>query len=285
MLTIVASLATLLATAQEYPNVAIGVGEGESITMPTSSIAVDMKLTNTTFRAGVYARYASKYLGERASLSDRETATIDEVRLAIAPNDYFVASAEVDSAPEVVVRDARVDLPIDRTSANAMLPEQAAQRAAQRVFDNRKISQDLISGDVGEGVFGAGLVAALDRLDRMESEYLALFMGHEESVTTTQRFIVNLNPQTERYIICRYDNQKGILPASGLVGDPVYLQITPAEVSDSILMLTPSKSAPNKTFIVPNPAQCDLYVGANVETSAVLPLYDFGYRMTVYYKK
>ncbi|MFI3303019.1 MAG: DUF4831 family protein [Rikenellaceae bacterium] len=286
ILTLMAMVATYIASAQQLPPIAIGVvGEGANVTVvdaPTSTIFVDISLTQTKFTAGIYARYAQKYLGERAALINRESTNITQSTIALAPQNYFVASAEV--APNVVVTNSPAStLPVNTTSADITIPEGAAADAAQQIFTNRKLSYDLIAGNIGEGVFGSGLATALDRLDNTEKNLLALFMGSETSTTSTQRFIINLTPETKRYIICRYDSSRGIISSNEIDGEPVYLQITPQAVADTTYTLTLSKYPQRKTVVSANPSKCDLYVGAKVIKSSTLPLYDFGQRTTIIY--
>lgn len=47
------------------------------------------------------------------------------------------------------------------------------------IYMLRKKRMELVTGDAGEHVFGEGLKAALDELNRLEEEYLALFLGKQ----------------------------------------------------------------------------------------------------------
>ncbi len=295
LLSIVASLATLIVSitsvqslsAQSLPSVAIGaIQDGASlniVTEPTSTIVVDLSLSTTSFTAGIYARYAQKYLGERAQLTDKTLSIVESCNLSLAPQDFLYAEKYNTPIEEESVKNPAQDLSIDRSSAEIMIPEQTAQNIANQIFANRRICHDLIAGDVGEGVFGEGLKTALDRFDKMEREYLALFMGKEQTTTTTRRFTVQLKPDVTRYMIGRYDAQRGLLPANQINGEPIYLQITPSNVADSTYIAPGSKGAARRVFIVPNPSQCDLYVGADVMSSVVFPLYTYGSRATLLY--
>ena len=57
----------------------------------------------------------------------------------------------------------------DRMSATAVSEEEAAANAAQAIFSIRKHRMDLITGEAGENVFGAGLKDALAALDAAEA--------------------------------------------------------------------------------------------------------------------
>ncbi len=282
-----ATIATLIATAQNLPIIPVGIiqngSEFEILEAPKSTILVDISVTTTKFTAGIYARYAQKYLGERATLSNRQSATIDNVTVAIAPQDYFVSPLKTTPPSTKSTTSPLSTISSNITSADVTIPETAAANIAEQIFANRKLCQDLIAGNIGEGVFGAGLTAALERMDRMEKEYITLFMGSEETTTSTQRFTINLKANTKRYMICRYDPNRGILSANEIDGDPIYLQITPEILPDTTYKLAIGKFPKEKSFVAANRAQCDLYVGANIVATSQLPLYEFGRNITIVY--
>ena len=91
----------------------------------------------------------------------------------------------------------------------------------------RKHRLDLISGEAGENVFGAGLPVALERLDRLEQEYLELFLGRRVVTTETRRFRVTPAEGKLQQIVCRFSPDAGLLPANDLTGDIVLLQYEP----------------------------------------------------------
>lgn len=283
ILSIVTCVVSLVASAQGLPNMTIGAiqngGAVEIVAEPTSTIIVDLTISTTTFTAGIYSRYAQKYLGERAQLTDKTSTAIESSQLSIAPEDLPIAKPK----PASTIKKPTQKLAIDRTSSEVMIPELAAQNAANQIFANRRICRDLIAGDVGEGVFGEGLQTALDRFDKMESEYLALFMGEEQIETTTHRLFIPLTSDNTRFMVGRFDSRMGLLPANEIEGEPIYLQITPSEVSDSTYLVPGSRGSARRVFIVPNMSQCDLYVGTDIINSTILPLYTYGSRATLLY--
>ena len=87
------------ATAQN-PYIALeGAAEsaaGIAVSMPRSVLAVDLSVECSTVLCGPYARYAQKYLGVRAPLTDKTTWSIAGARIALAGDDAFVASPTLD---------------------------------------------------------------------------------------------------------------------------------------------------------------------------------------------
>ena len=94
-------------------------------------------------------------------------------------------------------------LPFNQTSSIEKSTEQMAADAANAIFTLRKRRFDLVTGEMGENVFGAGLEAALKEMDRIEAEYLSLFIGKRY----TQRIVKTYSvlPAAEgATIVCRF---------------------------------------------------------------------------------
>ncbi len=285
ILLLVALFATLATEAQNMPNVAIGVvktgQDMELVSAPKSTITVDMTLTKSQFTAGEYARYAQRYLGVRASLSDKVTSAITGANIALVQSntavDNFITEPTTTTLPTL-------PLSADHTSPETLSPEQRAEKCANKIFANRKLIQELISGDVGEGVFGAGLTSALQHLQHQELECTALFMGSTQETTTNHRFVIPISAESTRYMLCRFDTANGeITSIDNIDGQAVYLQITPAQAKDSTYNIAVGKEPAKRLYVEPNYARCDLYVGADIVKTAQIPLYEFGAKATVIY--
>ena len=93
------------ATAQN-PYIALeGAAEsaaGIAVSMPRSVLAVDLSVECSTVLCGPYARYAQKYLGVRAPLTDKTTWSIAGARIALAGDDAFGAAEPAADASRVV---------------------------------------------------------------------------------------------------------------------------------------------------------------------------------------
>lgn len=123
------------------------------------------------------------------------------------------------------------ELPVNRTSTVEKSTEQMAADAANAIFTLRKRRFDLVTGETGENVFGAGLEAALREMDRIESEYLALFIGKRYTQRMVKTFSV-LPSAKGTTIVCRFSPTKGVVPDTDLSGRPIVLEMT-AEASDN----------------------------------------------------
>ncbi len=121
--------------------------------------------------------------------------------------------------------------------------------AAEKIFEIRRSRFDLITGEVGENVFGGGLSAALQELDHLEEEYLSLFLGKQTIRTEYKQYSVTPAKDKPTYIVCRFSQIDGLLPADDLSGEPMVLELRPAD--DSAAPQTPAVQAKPNSRAVP----------------------------------
>lgn len=249
--------------------------DGETVVgVPKSTVEVELRIAERSFTPGVYARYAQKYLGVRASLTSHVETSILSASVALA-----------DSAPVRVCvpqpnDDAAVEtspLPSNRMNGRAVSPEEQASATADMIFSLRKHRVDLITGESGENVFGAGLSSALDEIARLEKEYLEMFYGSTVVDERTVRFLVVPSRGERNYILCRYRDGAGVLPLSDLSGEAVMLHIEPsAEPNTDGLPIADAKDKNKVEYVVANVAKCTLLCGTRELAEISLPIYQYG---------
>lgn len=115
------------------------------------------------------------------------------------------------------------ELPVNRTSAVEKSTEQMASDAANAIFTLRKRRFDLVSGEMGENVFGAGLSAAIQEMNRLEAEYLSLFIGKRYTQRIVKTYSV-LPSAKGAAVVCRFSPTKGIVPDTDLSGRPIVIE-------------------------------------------------------------
>ena len=133
---------------------------------------------------------------------------------------------------------------------------------------------DLISGEAGENVFGAGLPVALERLDRLEQEYLELFLGRRVVTTETRRFRVTPAEGKLQQIVCRFSPDAGLLPANDLTGDIVLLQYEPQGMAVDEAGVRPTSST--IPYRIAALTRCSLIAAGQEQAAQVLPVFQFG---------
>ena len=240
----------------------------------TTTLVVDLTVECEEFEAGVYARYAQKYFGKRASLVSRMSYALvgGDVAVLDAPS-YYAAPANIVTESVVTAGDKVM---VDRLAADELTQEEAAKRAAERIFELRAARQDILLGEYGDGVYGAGLEAALREIERLEGEYLKLFYGTRTITTTTHRYIMPVSADMPNNVIARFNSEEGLLAKDNVAGDIVMVSVTPSEMS-----YPASNPKGTVAYRYANNANVAVSFAQEVLARRVLPIFEFG--ETVYF--
>lgn len=255
--------------------------EGVVVSLPRTVLAVDVQVEHDVTLAGPYARYAQKFLGVRAPLTDKSLYAVSGAKVSLLDAAASLAAPAEPAARRVEEQryaDAEGEFPrlqADKNSLSVRTLEEAAEEAASTIFALRRHRLELISGDAGEHVFGEGLRAALDEIARQEQLYLELFLGKHVLTTQTRRFVVYPDAGNRQYIVCRFSAADGLLPDNDLSGDIVLLQIEPTGASVAVPEASPKESSA-VTCRVAAPATCSVICGGKEFSRTVLPLFEFG---------
>ena len=281
-----AVLACGAATAQNTPYKAvvgtyIDASGALAVSDPSTSVAVDLIVEKEQTVVGPYARYAQKFLNMRGSLVDKTVYSLKGVKLAVTGGEDVIAdavpAAEVTESSYMGSASEFAKVLPDRMSATAVSEEEAAANAAQAIFSIRKHRMDLITGEAGENVFGAGLKDALAALDAAEQEYLELFFGKRVVTTSVERVVVPMVEGVQSYAVARISSSAGVVAADAKDGDAVTLEVAPSGRArlSSIVEADPKSKTAVKVRVA-DPSTCTVKVGDKVLTSAVLPLFEMG---------
>ena len=262
-----------------------------SYVTPCSTVAVDVTIRKEQIITGPYARYAQKYFGVIAPLSDKTSYEIVSVSMALAGRDRSSVSArEVSQTPDIIIAshtDNTVEFPKvlpDRRSTTTLSPENAAAAAAKTIFDIRNRREELIMGDYSDTVYGAGLQTALERLDKMENDYLELFFGKKIIETFTVRYYVTPSEDDTTVTICRYREDSGLLAANDLSGEPILLECRPQGIAISKYppkRHTRSPKSDEREYAVPDIVTCRVVIGKQQLAEAELPIFQYGVKIIV----
>ena len=240
----------------------------------TTTLVVDLTVECEEFEAGVYARYAQKYFGKRASLVSRMSYALvgGDVAVLDAPS-YYAAPANIVTESVVTAGDKVM---VDRLAADELTQEEAAKRAAERIFELRAARQDILLGEYGDGVYGAGLEAALREIERLENEYLKLFYGIRTVTTTTHRYTMPVSADMPNNVIARFNSEEGLLAKDNVAGDIVMVSVTPSVMSYPV-----SNPKGTVAYRYANNANVTVSFAQEVLARRVLPIFEFG--ETVYF--
>lgn len=260
--------------------------EGIRISQPRTILAVDMTVECDRTLAGPYARYAQKFLGVRPALADKTTWSISSSRISLLDGATCLnATAPAAAATRVQnyadSADEFARLQPDKLEMTTSSLEDAARTAAERIFSLRRHRLELITGEAGENVFGEGLKAALEEIDRQEQSYLELFLGKHVTTTSTRRYVVYPQTDKNQYIVCRFSPASGLLPENDLSGDIVLLQIEPSGAEPGAGLEAGPKEQNVVRCRVADPSTCTVLSGGQEYARSVLPVFEFGRTINV----
>lgn len=131
-----------------------------------------------------------------------------------------------------------VRVPIQKDMIIEKNVEEKARDAADFIFMLRKRRADFLSVDADHNLNGEGLKIALDEINRLEREYISLFIGKSFSESSVHYFeYIPNQTEGETSIIFRFSNSKGVLPSSDLSGNPILLKCLPDPLPESYELL------------------------------------------------
>ena len=241
---------------------------------PKNSVTVCITVERLVFTPGEFARYAQKMLGVRASLAERtQTKLLSATICTEEPQTEPVNSVTGGAEPSV--------LPVYRVDNRPMSVEQQAQAAADMIFAMRKVRKELITGDAGENVFGAGLKSALEEIAASEQQCLDMFYGTTTTTVNEYRYTITPTADEQNYIVCRYRDGEGVLPLSDLSGDPLILTVTPEQISvEGLPVATPKDKVKQEFWLAPSCA-LTLLLGTETLDEGSATIYQYGKSVTL----
>jgi hypothetical protein len=252
------------------------------ISDPSTMLQVQLTVQKSQTIVGPYAKYAQKFLDVRPALVGRTSYAVTDAKIAIAQpqakakgkeRNHTQAESYLGSDTEF----ARISA--ERTSSSLMSTEDAAQQAAQAIFSIRRHRMELITGEAGENVFGAGLKDALETLDKKEQEYLELFLGKKIVTTTTQTYTIPLSVDVTEYNIASINAQTGLQSATAANSEVIKLMLVPsAETPKFNYINEVDASSKSATAVrIANLSTCAVVVGDKaIGEVATLPIYELG---------
>jgi hypothetical protein len=236
-------------------------------------VNVTLRVVKEQFKPGKYARYAQKCLGTDATYLESSSIELVDARLALGEVEKPAVKMEASSKV--------LPLPSNVMSKEYNGDEEQAAATAELIFSLRKSRLDLITGEAGENVFGAGLKAALDEIARLEKEYLDMFYGGEVITEEIHTFNITITPDKNEYMVCRFSDKVGIVEVDDLSGKPIVVKVETEKHKEypQLLPLGPKDKVSAEYIIVPQ-SKCSLIGEATLMDSVEFASQMYGKRVT-----
>ena len=290
LLAVAVLFASFALSAQNIKISPVGlVTEGDQMVYynPTTTLTIDLCVVHDVTVPGPYARYAQRYFGTVAPLSEKiswklESAVIyySDEESADAPAPLPLAEAEY--ADHLHSAENFVAVRPDRTSTAVKSDEDMAAETAAAIFSLRQARLELITARAGENVFGAGLEAALAEIDHIENEYLSLFFGKQDTTREWRRYTVVPAEGETTHVVCRLSESAGLVDSSDLSASPVVVDFRPKGMAQSVIPPMPAvdnrrgESVPTRSVRVADLVDCRVMSGRTVLAERTVPIYQLG---------
>lgn len=305
-LLIIAALWSMDLSAQQIVKKRIGtyIESGNVVVAEANTtLAVDLTVEVEHFTAGPYARYAESMLGCQARLTNNVTYRLVSTNVGIVEDNSHLSADNAAAANYGLNAPCGEEFPeftFDRLSSAKQELKERAKAAAEKIYALRTARIELITAELGDGVYGAGLESALREIDRLEKEYTELFLGKRTVSTLNYRYYIPVKPAErekievaateegaaatitegkmlpQSHIIARFGERVGVVESDNLAGDILLLTINPTEMS------YPESNAKGKvTYRYANNAEVTLSLGHDIISKRTLPIYEFGRTVTI----
>lgn len=163
-------------------------------------------------------------------------------------------------------------VPVTKTQSVYKSFEDKAEEASSFIFMIREKRFELITGMADYYPDGKALEVALKELDRLENEYMDLFIGKKFTSTysATFEFTPTEKDLHQPHIIFRFNEDKGVLPANDLSGRPIIVELESMNQVQGISSVFEHKQDTEEAFKdkihyrIPNMAQVKVYDGSSL---------------------
>jgi hypothetical protein len=184
---------------------------------------------------------------------------------------------------KIIRNNSIVKVPMVKKQWTKKTLEEKAEEAANFIVKLRKRRFKLLTGQSESMPGGDGMEAALEELNDLEAEYLALFTGKtiDEVFTRTFQVVPEANRQLTRTVLFRFSETDGFFESNNETnGKPVVIEITDRGTTKSLEHLAypySGVSAPNVLFYrIPDRADVRLIYGSSILAEADMNIYQHG---------
>lgn len=151
-----------------------------------------------------------------------------------------------DTLFKTIIQDTTfITIPILRKQRDAKTFEQKAEEAANFIIQIRKRRFKLEAGDYDVFPEGIALETAVRELNKLEKEYISLFVGRIYTQKYSRSFFITPSGTSENITFLKFSQTKGILPADSREGESVIIEFDP--IGNTAILKKNLPQAPDKS--------------------------------------
>ena len=249
---------------------------GQSSIFTSTALKVDIDVKKEVIVSGPYARYAQQYLGTVVPLSDRTEYSIVSANISAVDVVDNYKGSNFSPTVDFVDKYSLGTLSVNKNSSSEKSLQAMASEAAQAIFSIRRKKMELIIGETQE-VYGAGIEAAIREMNKLEQEYVDLFMGTKYVSYSQHTFGVVPTSDNKSYVLTRFSDGKGVLDILSSDGSHVVLTLTPENGINVRTNVDKRASySLNSAVVVPEWVSATLMYDKKTITTSIIQMTQFG---------
>ncbi|MDR1593597.1 MAG: DUF4831 family protein [Prevotellaceae bacterium] len=171
-----------------------------------------------------------------------------------------------------------ISIPFQQSIVEKKDLQSKAEEAAKFLFNLRQRRFELVTGDVDHAFSGNSLKDALDEINRLETEYLSLFIGKHFVESKVYKFYVSPEKALDNksYPVFYFSESDGALSESTRISTPFTLNVAPLGKINYVEGVKTRIKVANIYYRVPEVANVKLLQGNKEVCSGRMLIYQLG---------
>ncbi|WP_372750874.1 DUF4831 family protein [Labilibaculum sp.] len=193
---------------------------------------------------------------------------------------YPMIKYKKDTVYKVVETDtAFVKVPVLEKQALVKSTEEKAEEAAHQIFKLRKRRFKMLTADFEVlPPDGKAYEIILDELEKLENEYLSLFLGKKVSVYKPYTFWFTPKKNEDNAVVFRMSPQAGPVDVTDLAGKPIRIEFENLDSTSELVVIPTAGLAPQKliNYRIPGRADVSILNGKEILCKDRMSIAQFG---------
>lgn len=176
-------------------------------------------------------------------------------------------------------------VPVTQTKSVYKSFEDKAEEAANFIFMIREKRFELLTGMADFYPEGKSLEVAINELNRLENDYLALFIGKRftSNYSAGFEFVPTETELNQPYILFRFSEDRGVLPPNDLRGRPIIVELDKKDQTKNLSYLMSDQINREGTvyknklyYRIPDVAQVKIFDGNTILATRKVNIEQYG---------